>query len=59
MWGCLQGSDESLTRKLTLQPAEFFGRDDDNFVSSMDGHMLRSLASHTPHQLAEASFGIL
>jgi hypothetical protein len=59
MWRRLQGSDESLTRKVALQSTEFFGGDNDDCVSSMDRHMLRSLPSHTPHQLAEASFGIL
>jgi len=26
-----------------------FGRDDDDFISTMDRHMLGSVASHAPH----------
>ena len=47
------------SREIALEAAKFLGRDHDNFVASVHRHMLRSLAAHAPHQLAETRLGVL
>ena len=39
--------------------AYLIGRDDDYLVASMDGDVLRPLAPHLSHELAEARLGVL
>jgi hypothetical protein len=49
----LHPGDQGLAREVAFETTEFVSRDDDDFVASMDGHTLRSLAADTPHKFAE------
>src|SRR5580692_9905143 len=55
----LQGGDEGLAREIAGKSAEFFCRDDDDFVPAMHGHELRSFAARASHELAEARLGVM
>jgi hypothetical protein len=55
----LQGVDQCLAGVAALEASELFGGNDDNFIATMDGDVLRPLAAHQPHQLAEARLGVL
>src|SRR5262249_34845500 len=55
----LQGVDQRAPCALPLEAAEFVGGHNHHLITAMYGHKLRPLAPRAPHQLAEASFGIL
>ena len=55
----LHRGDQRIAAALALKAAELFGRDDNDLVASMHGDVLRAFATHTPHQLAKASLGVL
>src|SRR5258708_2646479 len=59
MWRGLHGGDQGFASEVALEPAIFFGRNNDDFVASVHGHALRSLAADAPHQLAKASLCFL
>ncbi len=44
---------------IAFEPAEFFCGDNDDFVATVHNHMLRTLATDTPHELTKTSLGIL
>ena len=41
----LHRGDQGFARQLALEPTKFFGRDDDDFVAAMHGHVLRAFAA--------------
>ena len=46
MRGSLHCGDQRFAGEITLEAAEFFGGDDDHFVTAMHGNMLRPLAAN-------------
>lgn len=55
----LHGVDQCLAGVAALEASELFDGNDDNFIATVDGDVLRSLATHQPHQLAEVRLGVL
>jgi hypothetical protein len=55
----LEGADERSAGWLASKPAEFFCREDDDLVASVDRDSLRTLAADEAHQLAEAGLRVL
>jgi hypothetical protein len=51
--------DQRLSGATALEPAEFFGGNDNHLVAAMHRYMLRPFATNFAHQLAEASLGVL
>ena len=48
-----------MPREVAFEAAKLFRRDDDHFVTPMDGHALGSFTVDAPHELAETGLGIL
>jgi hypothetical protein len=44
---------------IAFETPEFFGRNHNHLVATVNRHMLRPLATHAAHQLAETSLGVL
>jgi len=59
MRGGLDRFDQSLSRDVSLQPAEFLRGDDDDFVATVNGDVLGSFAADLAHQFAEACLRVL
>ena len=55
----LQDGDQGFPCALPNEAPEFVGGDHDDLFLAMEGHVLRSLALDTSHQLAESGLGVL
>lgn len=55
----LQRINERPPRAITLKFAEFLRGDHNDFITPMHRHVLRAVAVHAAHELAEARLGIL
>lgn len=53
------GRDQCFSGDLALQAAKLLRRNDDNLITIMHSHVLRPLAAHSAHELAEMRLGIL
>jgi hypothetical protein len=51
--------DQRLSGAAALEPAEFFGGNDNHLVAAMHRYMLRPFATNFAHELAEAGLGVL
>ena len=57
--GSLHSVDQRLAGQSTSEAPEFLGRDDDDFLASMDGDVLRAFAANQPNQFTEVRLGVL
>ena len=55
----LHGVDKCLAGTVALEASKFFGGNDNDFITAMNGYVLRPLAAHQPHQFAKARLGVL
>jgi hypothetical protein len=57
--GGLHRGDESHTGEIATETTKFLRSDDDDFISSMHGNVLRALVADTSNELAEACLRVL
>jgi len=56
---CLHSGNERLPREIAFEAAKLFRCDDDQFVTAVHRHVLRSFTADASHQFAKARLGIL
>jgi hypothetical protein len=55
----LHSGDKNFAREIAFHAPEFLGRDHDNFIATVYGHVLRPFSSDPPHQFAEPGLCVL
>ena len=55
----LHRCDQRFSREMPLEAAKLLGGDDDHFIATVHGHVLRPLAANLANQFAEARLGVL
>jgi len=59
MRGRLHGFNECLTPRAAFEASKLLGGDDDHLVATVYGYVLRTLASNSADEFAEACLGVL
>jgi hypothetical protein len=57
--GGLHRSHEGRTRKIAPEATKFLRRDDDDFISSVHRHVLRTIVADTSDEFAKACLRVL